>query len=300
MSVLEVYLDLPLWGALLAVIEDATLLWMVAQLSGEKPSWLRLWSGGLLGGLFNFFLLTNQLTEGIVFPWILNPLVILLLPVVMILVVFYFQKFSRLMRIFGYFYLLAFLLSGVQWGVDMLNHYYFHWELNFWWKFCLHEAIILIIGELGWGVIHQQVWEHLCLYPIQITWDTHQIKLNALLDTGNRLHDPLTKVPVVIVELNLIKGYLPEEMLCFIEQIQQGELDYQWDLPLVWMERVRVLPFNSIGQEHGILVGFRPDRLTVWQKELPLVSNEVVIGLYKHALSPEGAFQALIPPAVLQ
>jgi len=300
MPVMEVYLDLPLWGGLLAVIEDATLLWMVAQVSGEKRNFLRFLWGGLLGGVFNFFLLTNQLTEGTVFDWVLNPLVILFLPIFMLLLVFYPQKFSRLMRVFGYFYLLAFLLSGVQWGLDMLNQYYFHWELSFWWKFCLHEAVILIIGELGWGVVHQQVWEHLCLYPIQIVWDSHQISLNALLDTGNRLHDPLTKVPVVIVELSLIQNYLPEEVLAFVEQMQKGDLSYNWDLPVAWMERVRILPFNSIGQEHGILVGFRPDQLTVWQKKSPLVSREVVIGLYKHVLSPEGAFQALIPPAVLQ
>jgi len=200
----------------------------------------------------------------------------------------------------GYFYLLSFLLSGIHWGLDTLNRRYFQLEINFWWRFWGHLTLILILGELGWGVVHRRLWDRICLYPIEISWDGKAINLNALLDTGNRLHDPLTKVPVVIIEFNQIKQLLPAEVVQLIEKMSSGELDGDWILPNAWKERVRILPFKSIGRENGILIGFRPDSLKIWQKQRAITNNHVVVGIYNRQLSPEGAFQALIPPAVLQ
>ena len=171
--------------------------------------------------------------------------------------------------------------------------------LNFWWRFWIHLTFIFVLGELGWGVVHRKLWDQVCLYPIQIIWDGNELNLNALLDTGNRLHDPLTKVPVVIIEFRLIKPLLPGEVVGLIEELQNGELELKHGFPPVWEERVRVLPFKTIGRENGILIGFRPDSVKIQQQQRTIINNHVVIGLYNRPLSPEGAFQALIPPAVL-
>jgi stage II sporulation protein GA (sporulation sigma-E factor processing peptidase) len=191
-------------------------------------------------------------------------------------------------------------LSGIHWGIDSLNQRYFHLTISLWWRFCLHLSLIFLLGEIGWGVVHRKVWDQICLFPIVICWEGQQLKLNALLDTGNRLHDPLTKVPVVIVEFNRVKSLLPPEVLKMIESMQRGELGGDLAIPEYWEERMRILPFNSIGKEHGMLVGFRPDLLKVWQKQQEIENKNVVVALYNRPLSPEGSFQALIPPTVLE
>ena len=205
----------------------------------------------------------------------------------------------RLLTIIGYFYLLSFLLSGIHWGVDSLNQRYFHWNISLWWRFCLHLMFIFLLGEIGWGVVHRKVWDQICLFPIQIDWQGQSLKLNALLDTGNRLHDPLTRVPVIVVEFNRIKELLPPEVLQMVEHMQRGELADNLSIPYYWEERVRLLPFHSLGKDHGLMVGFRPDRVSVWQKNREVESSNVVVAFYNRALSPEGSFQALIPPAIL-
>lgn len=298
---LKVYLDLPLLGGLFAWMEDAVLLWMVGQISNVKAKWGRLVLGGAVGGLFQLLIMINQASGGIVNPWIGSPLVFLcLVPVLMVSLAFFPIRPLRAVKMLGYFYLLSFLLSGIHWGLDTLNRRYFQLKINFWWRFWGHLTLILILGELGWGVVHRRLWDRICLYPIQISWDGKAINLNALLDTGNRLHDPLTKVPVVIIEFNRIKQLLPTEVVQLIEKMSSGELEGDWKLPNAWKERVRILPFKSIGRENGILIGFRPDSLKIWQKQRAITNNHVVVGIYNRQLSPEGAFQALIPPAVLQ
>lgn len=297
---LKVYLDLPLLSGLLGWVEDTVLLWMVGQIGGTKTKWPRLILGGAVGGLFQFLFMVNQVSGGIVHPWIVSPVIFtLIVPLSMVSLAFLSFKVKKILKLFGYFYLLSFLLSGIHWGLDSINRRYFQLKINFWWRFWGHLTLIFILGELGWGVVHRKLWDRICLFPIQISWDGNELNLNALLDTGNRLHDPLTKVPVVIIELDQVKKFLPVEIIELIEKIQSGELDSDWKLPNVWGERVRVLPFKSIGKEHGILIGFRPDSLKVWQKQQAIIHDQVVVGICNRSLSPEGAFQALIPPAVL-
>lgn len=300
MQAIQIYLDQPLLGGCISWFQDAILLWMVAKINAVKVKRLRLIAGGMIGGLFQFFMLVNLVSGGLLNSWVLMPVVFLVIvPLFMVGLAFGFRNFKSFFRNLGYVYLLSFLLAGFHWGLDIVNQRFIHWEISIWWRFLLHVTLILIMGELGWGIVHRKFWEQICLYPIQISWEGRMLKLNALLDTGNRLQDPITRVPVIIVELKQIKDQLPVEFIKWIEHLQLGELGLNTKLPDFWEERVRVLPFNSLGKEHGLLVGFRSDEVKVWLKQQAVISRNVVVGLSNESLSREGAFHALIPPAVL-
>lgn len=301
MQTIQVFLDRPLCGGLLSWIQDATLLWMVSQICLIRVNLWRLLSGGAVGGIFHFLLLINIASKGLLVPWIWSPYVYLTAPLFMVGAAFLSRKKSfKILSILGYFYLLSFLLAGFNWGLDIINHLYIHWSISLWWRFWIYLVLIFLLGELGWGIVHRKVWEHLCLYPIQIKWNGQELQLNALLDTGNRLHDPLTRVPVIIVEMDKVKHILPKELVGLVETMQRGQWCENWNLPPEWEERVRLLPFHSLGKEHGMLVGFRPDQIRIWQRKQEIINSNVVVGLYNLPLSPEGAFEALIPPAVLK
>jgi stage II sporulation protein GA (sporulation sigma-E factor processing peptidase) len=297
---IEVYLDIPLAGALLGLIQDATLLWMVAQISALKPGYRRLLAGGAIGSVFHFFLLIYQASGGQIDQWAVSPLVFLSVPFLMVAVTFGPLRTKRFLAIIGYFYLLAFLLSGFHWGVDMLNRRFWGGEITLWLRFLLHITFIFILGELGWGVIHRKVWEQVCLYSVRIKWDDREIKVNALLDTGNRLIEPLTKAPVIILEISQVKSYLPDELYSVAERIQQGDYDFDERLSDTWRERFRILPFQSIGAAHGMLAGFKADWIMVARGEVEVETRKAVIALYPRTLSPEGAFHALISPDLLR
>jgi stage II sporulation protein GA (sporulation sigma-E factor processing peptidase) len=297
---IEVYLDIPLAGALLGVIQDATLLWMVAQITALKPGYRRLLAGGAIGGVFQFFLLIHQVSGGQIDHWVVSPPVFISVPFLMVAVTFGPLKVKRFLAIIGYFYLLAFLLSGFHWGADMLNRRFWGGEITLWLRFLLHITFIFILGELGWGIIHRKVWEQVCLYTVRIRWDDREIKVSALLDTGNRLLEPLTRAPVVVLEISQVKSYLPDELYSIAEKIQQGEFDFEEGLSDIWRERFRILPFQSIGAAHGLLAGFKADWIKVVRGEVEVETRNAVVALYPRILSPEGEFHALISPDLLR
>jgi stage II sporulation protein GA (sporulation sigma-E factor processing peptidase) len=297
---IEVYLDMPLSGALLGWIQDATLLWMVAQITALKPGYRRLLTGGAAGGLFQFFLLLHQASEGQIHQWVLSPVVFLAVPLLMVFLTFGALNVKKLIGTLGYFYLLAFFLSGFHWGIDLLNQRFWGLEITLWWHFLIHLALIFCLGELGWGIIHRKVWEQICLYTIRIGWEGREIKVNALLDTGNRLYDPLTKAPVVVLEIDPIRVYLPDELLMAAQKIQKGDFDLEQQLSDIWLDRFRILPFQSIGADRGMLAGFRPDWVRVIHNDVEIKTCNVVVALYPRKLSLDGAFHALISPDLLR
>lgn len=300
MEMVTIYLDTPLMGGLFGWIQDTALLWMVGQIAAYHPGLRRCMAGGFIGGLFQFVVLIHQASSGLLYPWVLSPLLYLvLLPGMMIGIVFFPVTLRKMARLAGYFYLLSFLLAGIHWGIDSLNQRFFQVEIGFGWRFWLHLLLIFSLGELGWGVVHQKVWEQVCLYPVTVRWDEHEVKLTALLDTGNTLVDPLTRHPVVVVELDTLKPYLPPEMIGFTQRLRQGEIEGYQDVPEGWEERFRLLPFHSVGQSGGMMVGFRPDALEVCQNNQRATHRNVVVALHQSRLSPDGVYQGLIPPVVL-
>lgn len=310
LQIIRVYLDQPLIGGALSWIQDALLLWMVAQIVPLKVKGWRFILGGMAGGLYQFFVLTNLYSQGLVNSWATAPvLFIIIVPFLMVGLAFYPFRLRKIIRALGYVYLLSFFLAGIHWGFDNLNSRFFHLEINLWWRFLMHIGLVLCLGEMGWGVIHRKTWEHTCLYSLQIRWGGSLVKLTALLDTGNRLTCPFTKEPVVIVESREVMAYLPAEVLNICKMIESGAgMEPGFNLSDAWQERIRILPFRALGREQGILVGFRPDEVQVWAggrerdakspQEIGVKRN-VVIGLYNRPLSGEGAFQALISPVML-
>jgi stage II sporulation protein GA (sporulation sigma-E factor processing peptidase) len=295
----EVYLDVPFVGAFYSLIQDSALLWMVAQITALRPRILRLVAGGLIGGTFQFFLLLNQSSGGLVDSWILSPVVFSLVPPLMLGVTFCPIGLRKFWQIGGYFYLLAFLLAGINWGIDEFNHRFLGWPFSFAWRFLLHLTLLFSLGELGWGIIHRKVWERVCLFPLRVCWETRQLETQALLDTGNRLSDPLTKAPVIILELAEIKRYLPAEVLAAVAKMARGELEQDTAISTYWQERFRLLPFGTIGPEDGLMVGFRPEEVVINQNGQLFRHRNVVVALCNRRLSPEGNFHALIAPDLL-
>ena len=154
--------------------------------------------------------------------------------------------------------------------------------------------------ELGWGLVHETIWEKSCLVPLKITIADRTVELPALLDTGNLLVDPITKNPVVMVEVHSIEDLLPEKIRRLSHTILQGDLpnEEELDLPLDWLVRVRFLSFKSVGREKGFLLGIRPDEVRIGGQSTGKQA-QVIIGLYHMDSVEDRNYQALLPGILL-
>ncbi|HHY47204.1 MAG TPA: sigma-E processing peptidase SpoIIGA [Firmicutes bacterium] len=161
---------------------------------------------------------------------------------------------------------------------------------------------ILVVAELGWGLVHRRIREWLFFVPIEIWFGDKHISVNALIDTGNRLRDPITGAPVIILEYTAIASILPEAVRRAFMAFDSGDLGStsEFILSSVWSSRFRLIPFSSLGREKGMLVGFRADMIKVLEGRQGLISRNAVVGIHTRALSPEGGFEALLHPEILE
>ena len=167
--------------------------------------------------------------------------------------------------------------------------------------FLAASGVILLIAELGWGVVQQRIWQQLYQMPLEVRFGEHVCRLPALVDTGNRLREPLSGMPVVVVEGEALHHILPEHLRPAVAAMETGDLEPVSRLLASerWSSRFRVIPFASIGREHGLLIGFRPDEVRVVVDGRAVPVGPCILGLCRGRLDPEGAYRALIHPELV-
>ena len=133
-------------------------------------------------------------------------------------------------------------------------------------------------------------------YEITIWLGEKNITTIAILDTGNMLKDPITLMPVIIVEKETLKEILPNSILDNLKNIIGGDVpkEVYEDENLKYITRFKVIPFKSIGKENGMLLGFKADKVTIKQEEKIEIITKVIIGIYDYKLSKKDEYHALI------
>jgi len=129
-------------------------------------------------------------------------------------------------------------------------------------------------------------------YDIEVFFEEKNIKVKAMLDTGNLLKDPITGIPVIIVEKNEMIEILSEKIINSLDEILQGNnSDF---IESEYVSRFRVIPFSSLGKQNGMLLGFRPDKVSIHLEEKMVEKTNTIIGIYEKALTKNGVYTALI------
>lgn len=117
--------------------------------------------------------------------------------------------------------------------------------------------------------------------------------LTALADTGNILVDPISHAPVIVAELDALKelfDYSTRVSLCS-DNLQTG-LGSMAENGV----RARLIPFSSVGEGGGMMVGFIPDRAVIREGGALKPMESCVIGVYPRSLSADKSYDALYNP----
>jgi stage II sporulation protein GA (sporulation sigma-E factor processing peptidase) len=123
------------------------------------------------------------------------------------------------------------------------------------------------------------------------------VQMQALVDTGMTLIEPISQKPVVIAEFCALSPLLPPPVKELYENKHQDDLEsitkgfIEADL----QTRIRMVPFRSLGRPNGVLTGFRPDKIEIIDKTLTTETKDVIIGICDFKLG-DGEYVALINP----
>lgn len=280
-------------------IFEYLLLWATATITRSQTTTLRLTLGSLIGTIH--YLLYLAASVGLIpmygllrfFP------VVLLVSAAMLLVVFYPISWRRLLTAAGYFYVVGFIAAGM----GLASAYLFAPADAP--AFTLGTVVailaILLMAELGWGIVHERVVRTIYRVPVEIACDGQRIKMTALVDTGNHLKDPLNRQSVIVVDAEALQSVLPPEVMSIMVALERGDpqaLEQLTELQ-AWRTRLRLIPFNSIGRTNGLMLGFRPDEVRIGNRSL-LGDFQPTVAIHPYHLDPHGEYSALVPPYLVE
>lgn len=119
----------------------------------------------------------------------------------------------------------------------------------------------------------------------------------GLLDTGNQLRDPITRAPVIMIELRKAEEWMPAELK---KAVLEGDFDQLWEnLPRSWIGRIRIIPYRVTGSKGDLLFAIKPDEVKILREKEWHKVDKVLIGIDVGLLSSDGTFQAIIHPSCL-
>lgn len=131
-------------------------------------------------------------------------------------------------------------------------------------------------------------------YSIDIQCSNKIININALVDTGNSLVEPLSNKPVIVAEYSALKEVLPYKLVEIYENKKESNL-----MEIIsaisedsFRNSLRIIPFKSVGREKGMMIGFVADSVKIKDN----VISKPVIGICRFNLSRNGLYSALISP----
>ncbi|MCL5935767.1 MAG: sigma-E processing peptidase SpoIIGA, partial [Firmicutes bacterium] len=136
--------------------------------------------------------------------------------------------------------------------------------------------------------------------PVTIYFEGRGVTVRGLVDTGNSLCDPVSGEPVMVVEHSAIKDVLPSPMKESDACNGDAILVIERMIGTPWAGRLRLIPFHSLGNDRGILLGIKPDRVEFVRDSRLQKVDKVIIGIHGRRLDAGEEYNAIINPSLLE
>lgn len=127
---------------------------------------------------------------------------------------------------------------------------------------------------LSWWVTQMGKKRQADIYKVKMKGSQNEIELDALLDTGNSLREPISGKPVLVVE----------------------EESFHKLLGARNPEKLKIIPYHSVGKENGIMEGYEVPEIVIKGREENWRCRKVIVGVSKNKVSASGKYQMILHP----
>ena len=250
-----------------------------------------------LGGIYAIlnYIKTFSIVQNLIFK--------IAVSILMIIITFGIKDLKTMAKQLGIFYLVSFTFGGAAF---MLLFFLKPEDIIFKNGHLVGTypiKIAMLGGIVGFSIIaivsniirdRRKIKSMLC--DMEIFYNERKVKLKTMIDTGNLLKDPITQNDVIIVEKNSLKGLVEDEILEHIEDILKGK----------WLEdnkihnyKFKLIPFSSLGNENGLIIGFKPEYIKIYD-ETEKIRRNVIVGIYPGKLTKTNLYTSLIGLNILK
>lgn len=189
------------------------------------------------------------------------------------------MKFISHMKILVLFFLFTFMLSGICFLFSMKQNFYIlgssfeieHYSIKY---ILLSIMVIYIIGSRIIDYIKERNFINNYNFKISFEIDGENYEISSFLDTGNELKEPVTNLPCILIEKDIIKN-----------------IDFKG-------KSVYYVPYNAIGFG-GNLEGIRINNILVNGRGISDKRIDAIVCPCKEKLSKENEFNALLSRGIV-
>ncbi|NLK67690.1 MAG: sigma-E processing peptidase SpoIIGA [Clostridiaceae bacterium] len=295
---MSIYIDLLFFEN---VIVNYGVLLVTEKLSGGCSTILRRFISATIGAIY---LVVMLLCPQISSLYTLGGKV--LLSALMVSIAFPVHEFKNWLKALLSFYISSFIFAGAGYALMSALNQGIYFKNGEFYNQTKSDGMLLILTLL-FGFLMVRAFTD--LFRRRIEKDAYIVNtyihlggrttcLQALIDTGNSLTDPVSKCPVMIAELESLRELLPEEMVNWLKNWTQVG-DVSLDNSHEWIKRIRLIPFNTIGTKNGMLAGFKPDSISIEKEELHFERTQVVVCISENRLSSADQYRAIISPEMV-
>ena len=301
---MTVYLD-AIW--LLNFGFDFLLLRMTALILKRQVATWRMVIGALLGSMIVVLMFTPLQFV------VTNVMVKLIFSVCMILASFGFHRIRTFAENLVVFYITTFAVGGGMFA----THYFLRIDHRFandtirtlttglgdpisWVFVVVGFPLLLYFTKTQFNTVETRKYRYDQLATVTVSIEKDVFVLSGLVDSGNQLHDPITRNPVMIVEVNRLKEIIPEEIVHAMSAIENTQGWPTFSDETKWIERIRVIPFRAVGKKTTLMLAIKPDKAIILHDNKQFETTKFLIGLTKTELSSEGDYTCILHPKMLQ
>ncbi|MDN3014838.1 sigma-E processing peptidase SpoIIGA [Paenibacillus sp. BSR1-1] len=297
-----VYLDV-IWA--LNLFFDSLLLYLTAIFLKRRIRIWRLLAGGFIGSLIILLAFTpiNVYSN--------HPIAKLLCSVMMVLATFGYKRLSYFLKALMTLYVATFLIGGALLGA----HYFIQYNPELTTKVLMSSVkgfgdpvswLFVLIGfPVAWHFSRRHMegmemtkiqFEQIVNVSLKIGSETFVFK--GLVDSGNQLYDPLSRLPVMFVSIKNQLDAIPEQIKKIAADPEplimgSGEVSDEWQ------NRLRIVPCRVVGQEHQLIVAIKPDNILIEQNGDQYLCEKGLVSFTMQQLSADDAFQCIVHPKML-
>ncbi|NMA87531.1 MAG: sigma-E processing peptidase SpoIIGA, partial [Tissierellia bacterium] len=234
------------------------ILYVVARITRTKIYKLRLFISSTIGTIYTLIVYYPSM------EFMGKFLIKFAISILMVILAYNPEKLPQFIKQFSTFYLVSFIFAGAIMGIFYIlnNNYYLikfsfsnFIELSRYLIIGIIVAIILLFSILKY--YQKRLSRENYLTSIAIGLKDKEVNFIALIDTGNSLKEPITQKPVIIAEYLAIEKILPHS----IRDMYLNNKELDLNIIAKVMEEIgddiklRLIPFKSIGNDSGILIG---------------------------------------------
>lgn len=266
-----------------------------------KIKHIRIFASSLIGAIYAILAYTD------IFPLYANILVKVILSICMVYIAYNPKNVKAIIKELVVFYLVSFALGGCAFAllyivrpqdIFMKNGVYIG---TYPIKIALLGGIVgFIITYIAFKVVKTRLTKGELIYDMVIKIKDKEVTTKVMLDTGNMLKDPISNIPVALIEKSILYDILPKDLLENSKNMLGGDFTQNGDLENEYRTRLRIIPFTSVGKQNGMMLGIKVDKIKVITDVDEIINDNAIVCVYEKEFSKRKKYFGLVGMDLLE